>query len=101
MGASKACADLERTTKEALRTQGLAISLKVRVEGAEFALQAEGDPRLTLSSEKDMVIRKSRFVSERTLAVAADHAARDIPRSLVKLLKDPGAAGVLEVGVIG
>ena len=36
-----------------------------------------------------MVIRKSDYVCERTLAVGADKAANDLSRALVEKLKNP------------
>jgi len=46
-----------------------------------------------------MVIRKSDFISDRTLAVRADAAARDLPRGMVRALKDPRTVGRLEIEV--
>ncbi len=48
-----------------------------------------------------MVIRRSRFTSDRTLAVGASAAARDIPRSIVSKLKNAETVGALEIEVHG
>jgi len=64
-----------------------------------FEVRAEGDPRLELSHPKDIVIRRSDFVSDRTLAVHADAAAKDVPREMVRLLRDPCTLGRLEIEV--
>ncbi|MBM4400405.1 MAG: DUF371 domain-containing protein, partial [Crenarchaeota archaeon] len=46
-------------------------------------------PQLTLSHPTDMVIRKSDYVCNRTLAVHADKAAQDLSRELVEKLRNP------------
>ena len=69
------------------------------VEGNHFVVNARGDPGLTLTDDHEMVIRRSSFLSDRTLALHADFAACDIPRPMVKLLTDPRAVGRLELEV--
>ena len=64
-----------------------------------FEVRADGDPRLELSHPSDIVVRRSDFISGRTLAVHADAAAKDIPRDMVRLLRDPSTAGRLEIEV--
>ena len=64
-----------------------------------FSIKASGDPRLQLSHEHDIVIRRSDFISDRTLAVQADAAAKDIPREMVNLLRNPKTVGRLEIEV--
>ena len=64
-----------------------------------FAVSASGDPRLQLSHEHDIVIRRSDFISDRTLAVRADASAKDIPREMVDLLRNPKTIGRLEIEV--
>ncbi len=48
-----------------------------------------------------MVVRKSGFVSDRTLLVNSDKAARDIPRGLIRLLQKPEERVAIELRVIG
>lgn len=99
VGADKGCAGLDPSVRELLRTAGTRVKLSVLVGGESFVLNAKGDPRLTLTDPHDIVIRKSDFVSDRTVAVAADASSRDIPRSIVRLLQDPGTEGRLEIQV--
>ncbi len=99
VGASKGCAQLDETLKEALRRGESKVLFTIRAGGESFGFVAEGDPGLGLSHPHDMVIRKSRFVSDRTLAVGASVAAKDIPRTLVAVLRDPRTVGVLEIRV--
>lgn len=100
VGSSSGCAQLDAEVKEGLRRKGSKVALRFVVGNHTFKVKAEGDPRLELSDPNDIVIRRSDFVSERTLAVHADAAARDIPREMVRLLRDPGTVGRLEIEVI-
>ena len=99
VGASKGCQGLDEAVKEGLRRAGSRVTIRLSAGGETFVVNARGDPRLELSHPHDMVIRKSDFVSERTLAVGADRSARDIPREMVRLLKDPKTTGMLEIEV--
>ncbi len=100
VGASKGCARLDAKVKEGIRRKGSKLVIRIVVGQLSFEVKATGDPRLDLSHPHDMVIRKSDFVSDRTLAVRADAASRDIPRQMVRLLKDPATVGRLEIEVI-
>ncbi len=99
VGASSGCAGLDSEVKERLRTKGARVTIRLLAGPRAFELSAEGDPRLELSHPHDIVIRRSDFISERTLAVHADAAARDIPRELVRLLRNPETVGRLEIEV--
>jgi hypothetical protein len=57
--------------------------------GLKDYLKAFGSPKLTFRHETDIVIRKSEFVCDRTLAIKSSKSAKDIDREIVKLLKDP------------
>jgi hypothetical protein len=97
--ASHGCSDLNERLKNALKREGSRVRVRISAQEMEFELEASGDHRLLLTDPHDIVIRKSDFVSSRTLAVRADAAARDIPRELIRVLKDPKATGRLEIEV--
>jgi hypothetical protein len=99
VAADKGCAELEEKVKEGLRMKGSPVTVKIVVGSSFFQVNARGDPRLELSHPHDIVIRKSDFISDRTLAVGADAAARDLPRRMVQALKDPRTVGRLEIEV--
>jgi hypothetical protein len=101
VGAAKGCSQLSETLKAALRSEQARVTIRVLVGDESFELTAEGDKGLELSHPHDIVIRRSRFVSGRTLAVGASAAAIDIPRSIVSRLKDPETVGALEIEVHG
>ena len=99
VGASKGCSGLDGRVKDMLRRAGSVVTIKLVVGSESFTVRARGDPRLELSHPHDLVVRRSDFVSDRTLALGADSAARSIPRSMVFLLKDPRTAGRMEIEV--
>jgi uncharacterized protein len=69
----------------------------VRVESLEFSFCGYGSPDLQLSDRHEIVLRKSNFVSHRTLAVGCDAAAIDFPREMINKLQDPRIEGILEI----
>ena len=99
VSADKGCLHLREETKEALRREDAKVTLKILSGPESFSFKARGHPGLLLSDSHDIVVRKSGFLSERTLAVGAGAAAKDIPRSLVARLANPDAIGVLEIEV--
>jgi hypothetical protein len=99
VGAEKGCAGLSREAKRVLREVSSAVRLRIVVGGEVFETRARGDPRLTLTHPHDMVIRKSDYASDRTVAVSAGAASRDIPRSIVSALRRKDTVGFLEIGV--
>jgi hypothetical protein len=99
VGASKGCAQLAEGVKEGLKRKDSRVAVRIVVGEHGFTVWAKGDPRLQLSHPHDIVIRKSDFISDRTLAVHADAAARNIPREMFRLFKDPGTVGRLEIEV--
>ena len=99
VGAAKGCAGLDPRIKEALRRRGSTVTIRIVVGTLSSSIKATGDPRLQLSHEHDMVIRRSDFISDRTLAVRADTAAKDIPREMVNLLRNPTTVGRIEIEV--
>ena len=88
VAADKGAAELSQELKSAIRL-GRAINITIGAGGEGDEIHACGHPSLTLIHPKDLVIRKSRFVCGRTLAIGADKAAADLPRKFVTKLQDP------------
>jgi len=89
VSADKAPADLSAEFKEALRKPHAQLIITVEAGEVSEQVQAEGSPHLVLSHPTEMVIRKSEYASDRTLAVHADKAAKDLSRELVAKLQNP------------
>lgn len=75
--------------KDALSSDAGKLLLTLSVDSYRFSVKGRGSSRLTLSHSTDMVVRKSDFVSDRTLMVHANRAASDLPIELVELLQNP------------
>jgi len=87
--ADKSVADLSREFKELARKRGAEITIIIESNGERDTVKAYGDPRLRFTHPTDIVVRKSMYICNRTLAVKADKAAKDISRKLIGKLRDP------------
>lgn len=99
VGSERGCSGLDPTLKAGLKRATSTVNFRFIVGSESFAVCARGDPRLTLQHPHDMVIRKSDYISDRTVGVKADAAAKDFPRSMISMLRNPDAVGYLEVDV--
>ncbi|MBO0888913.1 DUF371 domain-containing protein [Candidatus Bathyarchaeota archaeon] len=90
-------ADLPHGLRDILSRPGSKSKVSLTIGELNFVVEGEGDARLTLSHPTDFVIRKSGFVSDRTLMVHADKSARDLPREMVRLLRDPNKKITVEI----
>ena len=90
VAADKGAADLSVALKRAVGTGGV-IKIKLEVGDMVETIEGRGHPRLPLSHPADIVVRKGSFTCERTLAIGANKAAANLPRSLVRRLRDPRA----------
>jgi hypothetical protein len=89
VAADKALVDLNSEFKENLRKPQAKLTMSIEADGITEQVNALGSPQLFLTHPSEMVIRKSDYVSSRTLAIHADKAARDLSRELVEKLKNP------------
>ena len=99
VGSSAGLRDLPQAMKNALSSESCTARLTLMIGDHRFSTEGHGAQGLTFSHPTDMVVRKSGFVSDRTLMVHADRAAADLPRSLVELLQDPGRKILVELTV--
>jgi hypothetical protein len=97
---SSAVRNLPEDLKRVLSSSSGRGLLALRVGSFEFAVEGRGDPRLTFSHETDLVVRKSGFISDRTLMIYADKSSIDIPRDMVRLLQDPASRVTVEISAI-
>ena len=87
--ADKAVADLSVEFKNALRQPNAKLTIELEVDGLKGQINAYGSPELTLNHPNDLVIRKSEFISDRTLAVKADKSSCNLSKAVVEKLKTP------------
>ncbi len=89
MAANKSLADFGTEFKENLRKPDAKLSITIEVEGLKEIIFASGAPNLILIHPTDIVVRKSSYVCNRTLAICADKASNDLSRELREKLKNP------------
>ncbi len=97
--ANKSLRDLSDDFKRTLRNNDARIAITIKVGTKKEEVIACGHLKLMLASPTSIVVRKSSFVCERTLAIGANKSARNLSRSLVKKLKDPKNRVDLELTV--
>jgi hypothetical protein len=88
IAANKSFNELSDEFRKRLRKKNSKITVIIEANGLFDVLTAKGFPELTLTNTKDMVIRKSDYICDRTLAIKASKAACDLSSSLVKKLRD-------------
>jgi hypothetical protein len=94
---SRAARNLPEDLKRVLSSSSGRGRLALRVGPFEFTVEGRGDPRLTFLHDTDLVVRKSAFISDRTLMIHADKSSMDIPRDMVRLLQDANNRVTVEI----
>jgi uncharacterized protein len=97
VNSSGAAQSLPEDLKRVLSSSSGRGRLALRVGQLEFVVVGRGDPRLTFTHETELVVRKSDFISDRTLMILADKSSADIPRDMVRLLQDPTSGVTIEI----
>jgi len=97
--ANKACFDINKNIKNLLK-EGKYIKIIFSVNNLKDEIVARGSQNLILENKKDIVIRKSNFIDDRTLAINADKAACDIKRNLIESLKNKNNKIKIELKII-
>jgi uncharacterized protein len=86
---NRSLVDLSNQFKDALKKTNAIVTIIIEAGDVKERINATGSPNLILNHATDMVIRKSNYVCNRTLAVSAEKASNDLSRILVEKLKDP------------
>ena len=89
VSADKAVGTLDQEFKLSIRKKNARIRMLINVGGVSEVINGLGGPQLILTHPKDIVMRKSSYVCERTLAIKSDKAAKDLSRELLRKLMDP------------
>jgi hypothetical protein len=87
--ATKGAADVSQQFKNVVCSDNAQIIIELEVDGEKETVKACGSSRLTLTHPTDLVIRKSNFVCNRTLAIKADKTASKFSRKIVEKLQNP------------
>jgi hypothetical protein len=89
VGADKALLEFNEEFKKSLRKPNAKLTITIETDGITEHVNAHGSSNLTLTHPSDMVVRKSSHVDDRTLAIGADKAAKDLSRRLVEKMRNP------------
>lgn len=89
VGANKGIDDLGSEFKENLRKDHARIAILVEAGKVAERIDASGNSRLILAHPTDIVVRKTSYICNRTLAVQADKSACELSRELVEKLRYP------------
>jgi hypothetical protein len=89
VAADKGVRDLSDELKRILRKPSSKLTIVLQAGQERVVVEASGTPELVLSHPRDIVIRKSNFTCNRTLAVNANKIAKDFPRKFVQQLRYP------------
>lgn len=93
------CKDIPKKLKEKLRDERSKITLSIQVNDEIFQVSGNGTQDLILEHPHDIVIRKSKFLCPRTLAINCDKASNEIPRKMIKMLQSPQTRGLFVIEV--
>ena len=86
---TKSGVDFPIDFKKIVKHKEAKIRIIIETDNIKEKIIAFGDPKLQLSHQTDLVVRKSNFVCNRTLAVRADKSSADFSREIIEKLKDP------------
>jgi len=101
VAADKSLADLNQTFKDKLKNPNAKLIIIIEAGDLSEQINASGSPKLILTHPTEMVIRKSEYTSERTLAIHADKSSSDLSRKLIEKLKSPNQKIIITLIVHG
>ena len=88
VAADKAIVDLSTEFKEKLKNPNAKLTILIEADGLREQISASGSLKLILSHPTDIVVRKSGYVCNRTLAVNSDKSSNDLSREFIEKLND-------------
>jgi len=100
VGADKSPRDFSPGFKDALRSDRAILIAVLRTGEYYDIVLSQGSSRLILDDPVKLIIRRSSYIEPATIGVRANKAARDLDRSLIALLRDPGSILELRLYVI-
>jgi len=99
VNANKSCKELSFNIKEKLKKNDSIIKIELIVEPYSFIISGQGNEKLSLLNVHDIVLRKSKFICDRTLAIDCNYSSLDIPREIIGLLKNSSKSGIMKIQV--
>jgi uncharacterized protein len=99
VNASKSCRDLSPKIKEKIKKNNSVIEIELIVEPYSFIIKGSGNDNLLLSNPEDIVLRKSKFICDRTLSINCNFSSLEIPRKIIDELKYSTKTGIMLIKV--
>ncbi|OYT25862.1 MAG: hypothetical protein B6V02_02780 [Thermoprotei archaeon ex4572_64] len=84
--ASKALSDLNSELKSIIKRDDALVIIVIKVGDVTDYIIGKGSSKLTLSSDRKIIIRRSSYIDDATLTIRANKAAKDINRELIDKL---------------
>lgn len=97
VSSSKGIRDLPNEFKRILTSPKAVGHVTLTTGEFSFVIVGHGARGLTFAHPSDLVIRKSAFISDRTLMIHSDRSAIDIPRDMVRQLQNPSSKVTVEI----
>lgn len=88
ISADKGMREFSEEFKNALRNNNSKLEITIKCAGLIEQVMARGHPKLRLTHPTDIVVRKSNFICDRTLAIKSNKSAFDLNRKFVEKLKE-------------
>ena len=88
INASKACSDLNDDLKKKIHNEAK-IKVFIKVENSSESFYGFGSKDLPLSSQKDLVFRKSEYICDRTVLIKCSKSSKELDRNIIKKIKTP------------
>jgi hypothetical protein len=89
VNATHGAVDLPPSFKEAARRREARITVMIAAGELRDVIIARGSPHLLFTHPTDLVVRKSSYICNRTIAINANKGASDLSKQLIETLKDP------------
>jgi len=97
VSASKGCLQLHPSVKRNLQKENSLVKLKIVVEPYSIEIVGKTNSKLVLSHRHDIVVRKSNYIDSRTLSINCNLASADLPRNMIRALKDSATKGIMRI----
>jgi len=95
-----AVANLPHEFKSLLRNSDTIVVIRLKSDDIVDTVYAYGSEDLLLDSRSSIVVRESKYIDSRTLAIKADKAAIDIDRRLINRLKNSSSILNVEITLL-
>ena len=99
VNANKSCKDLSDKIKEKIKNNHSFIEIELIVEPFNFIIKGYGNNDLLLTNNKDIVLRKSKFICDRTLSINCDYSWLQISREIIELLKFSSKTSIMLIKI--